>query len=243
MHSKAYILQNVCIIDSMKLYNQGFPFLYNTFHQAPPPQILPGGAQNFVRGGKALATPLQPWLRLWCSCTKNIGYLYVSRTLQALGIDPGENCIAHGIVMEEKLASDMIRKLKKRIQGKRHQLQTQRLSKNTKREAKEGQTYQTGIGLDLDTPGKKESKKQTKGVLTVLGVDPSKITMEERLEFEKLVPRFTQRPTKLNQRFDSSVAYNFIFLDLETTATGKTAEICQLSAKSLNGNALSKYEI
>jgi hypothetical protein len=29
---------------------------------------------------------------------KNIGYLYVSRTLQALGIDPGENCIAHGIV-------------------------------------------------------------------------------------------------------------------------------------------------
>jgi hypothetical protein len=36
--------------------------------------------------------------------------------------------------------------------------------------------------------------------------------MEKRLEFEKLVPRFTQRPTKLSQRFDSSVAYNFIFL-------------------------------
>ena len=35
--------------------------------------------------------------------------------------------------------------------------------------------------------------------------------MEERLEFEKLVPRFTQRPTKLSQRFDSSVAYNFKF--------------------------------
>jgi uncharacterized protein YprB with RNaseH-like and TPR domain len=62
--------------------------------------------------------------------------------------------------------------------------------------------------------------------------------MEERLEFEKLVPRFTQRPTKLNQRFDSSVAYNFIFFDLETTATGRTAEICQLSARSQNGNAL-----
>jgi hypothetical protein len=67
--------------------------------------------------------------------------------------------------------------------------------------------------------------------------------MEERLEFEKLVPRFTQRPTKLSQRFDSSVpvAYNFIFFDLETTATGRTAEIWQLSAKSQNGNALSKY--
>jgi hypothetical protein len=39
---------------------------------------------------------------------KNIGYLYVSRTLQALGIDP-----AHGIVMDKKLASDMVRKSKK----------------------------------------------------------------------------------------------------------------------------------
>ena len=34
----------------MKLYNQGFPFLYNTFYQGPP-KILPGGPP-------ALATPL-----------------------------------------------------------------------------------------------------------------------------------------------------------------------------------------
>ena len=58
MRSKAYIQQNFCIIDSMKLYNQGFPFLYNIFYQ---------GAQNFASGGggggaptpaPALATPL-----------------------------------------------------------------------------------------------------------------------------------------------------------------------------------------
>jgi hypothetical protein len=35
---------------NMKLYNQGFPFLYNTFYQ--------GEGQNFARGGPALATPL-----------------------------------------------------------------------------------------------------------------------------------------------------------------------------------------
>jgi hypothetical protein len=59
--------------------------------------------------------------------------------------------------------------------------------------------------------------------------------MEKRLEFEKLVPRFTQRPTKLSQRFDSSVAYNFIFL------TWKPLQLeGLLSAKSQNGNALSK---
>jgi hypothetical protein len=41
MRSKAYILQNFCIIDSMKLYNQGLTFLYNTFYQGGT--ILPGG--------------------------------------------------------------------------------------------------------------------------------------------------------------------------------------------------------
>jgi hypothetical protein len=58
MRSKAYILQNFCIIDSMKLHNERFPFLYNTFYQW-------GGWQNFARGvgglvhpAPALATPL-----------------------------------------------------------------------------------------------------------------------------------------------------------------------------------------
>jgi hypothetical protein len=50
MRSKTYILQNFCIIDSMKLYKQGFPFLYNTFYQGG--NILPGG------GRATLATPL-----------------------------------------------------------------------------------------------------------------------------------------------------------------------------------------
>jgi hypothetical protein len=57
MRSKAYILHNFCIIDSMKLYNQGFPFLYNTFYQVGV------GWAKFCQGGQAppapaLATPL-----------------------------------------------------------------------------------------------------------------------------------------------------------------------------------------
>jgi hypothetical protein len=78
---------------------------------------LPGGAQNFVRGGRPPGP--SPGYASGAVSQKNIGYLYVSRTLQALGIDPGENCIAHGIVMDKKLASDMVRKSKKRIQGKK----------------------------------------------------------------------------------------------------------------------------
>jgi hypothetical protein len=48
MRNKAYILQNFCIIDSMNLYNQGFPFLYNTFYQ--------GGGQKFYQGAGSPGT-------------------------------------------------------------------------------------------------------------------------------------------------------------------------------------------
>ena len=54
MRSKAYILQSFCIIDSMKLYNQGFPFLYNTFYQGGPNILLGGPGPS----APALATPL-----------------------------------------------------------------------------------------------------------------------------------------------------------------------------------------
>jgi hypothetical protein len=46
------IYSTAYIIDSMKLYNQGFPFLYNTFYQGGG-KILPGGG-----AAPALATPL-----------------------------------------------------------------------------------------------------------------------------------------------------------------------------------------
>ena len=60
MRSKAYILQSFCIIDSMKLYNQGFPFLYNTFYQGWGQNFAEGGGKILPRAGPpAPATPLQ----------------------------------------------------------------------------------------------------------------------------------------------------------------------------------------
>ena len=44
-----------------------------------------------------------------------------------------------------------------------------------------------------------------------------KVTMDKRLEFEQMVPKFTERPVKVCLCFDSSVVYNLIFFDLETT--------------------------
>ena len=57
MRSKAYIPQNFCIIGSMKLYNEGFPFLYNTFYQEGP-KILPGGGIPGYASGAARSPPV-----------------------------------------------------------------------------------------------------------------------------------------------------------------------------------------
>ena len=42
--------------------------------------------------------------RVACAITpKNIGYSYINNTLQALGIDPGDNCFTHNNFMDKKL--------------------------------------------------------------------------------------------------------------------------------------------
>lgn len=84
----------------------------------------------------------------------------MSRTLEALGIDPGKNYIAQTKKLDEKVALDMVRNSTKNFKIRRHQLHTQRLSKNTTREIKEGEMYETGIGLNLDVSGKRKSKHQ-----------------------------------------------------------------------------------
>ena len=89
---------------------------------------------------------------------KNIGYRYVLRTLQALCIDPGKNCIAQTKKLDEKVARDMVRKSTKNFKIRRHQLHAQGLSKNTTREIKEGKMYETGIGLNLHVSGKRMGK-------------------------------------------------------------------------------------
>ena len=168
---------------------------------------------------------------------QNIGYGYVSRALEALCIDPGKNCIAQTKKLDEKVAHDMVRNSTKNFKIRRHQLHAQRLSKNTTREIKEGKMYETGIGLNLNVSGKRKGKTPKVG----WKVELDKVTMDTRLEFEQMVPKFTERLVKICLRFDFSVVYSLIFFDLKTTGTGKTAEICQLSASNRNGSTYSRH--
>ena len=48
-------------------------------------------------------------------------------------------------------------------------------------------------------------------------------------EIEKFAPKITLRPVAKQVKYDDNIFYNFLIFDTETNATGKSAEICQLS--------------
>ena len=60
---------------------------------------------------------------------KNIGFSYISNTLESLGIDPGATCVFHSSLMDKKQQNDK-RKSLKQYKIRRHQLQSERISKN-----------------------------------------------------------------------------------------------------------------
>ena len=82
---------------------------------------------------------------------RNVGYSYVSRVLEALNIEPGYFCESNAAAMDKKLLNDRNRKSKKNFKYRRNQLHNQKTSQTLRKEAKEGKTYETSVGLNLDT--------------------------------------------------------------------------------------------
>ena len=159
----------------------------------------------------------------------NIGYNYVGKTLQVLNIEPGSYYNKHAEAMDKKVIDNKIRKGKKEFKRRRNQLSQQKNSQTLRREASEGITYESSVGLNLDTSNDKTHSPQ-------IAFDvPDKISPTELRGYEELIPPYTVRPKIVNFSFDSTQKYQFIVFDTETTCTGKLAEICQLSAVSENG--------
>lgn len=87
--------------------------------------------------------------------------------------------------------------------------------------------YQNNIGLNLD-PNK------TDNVANEIDVN-IEIIKEELQNFEKFLPELTVRPEAAQHPFSRNNVYNFLIFDIETNTSGKTAEICQLSALHRSG--------
>ena len=110
------------------------------------------------------------------------------------------------------------------------------MASDAKKEEKEGTTYQTGIGLNLD-PTNIYSDKLLAELSTLIRI----LTTSQLPEYEKLVPPFTTRPTNPKISFQGTIDYEFIVFDTETTSNGKGAQICQLSAITKSGNCFNEF--
>ena len=115
---------------------------------------------------------------------------------------------------------DKKRKSKKNFKIRRHQFQSQRIVKNNKKEAREGKTYETVIGLNLHF--EQENVYAEPEYMNLRGA-----THEQLKEFENFVSPFTERQS--NIRSHPNPNPNPRVFDIERTSIGKNAEICQLS--------------
>ena len=121
------------------------------------------------------------------------------------------------------LPNNKLRKNSINFKRRRAQLHKQKLNLDGKKQAKEGNTYQSGIGLNLD-PNNSSKLIQEFDIINM------KISSEELKNFETCIPELTIRPVAEKFPYERNIVYIFIIYDIETDTSRKTAEICQLSA-------------
>ena len=172
--------------------------------------------------------------RVACGVSQcNDGYIYVPEALENIGVEAGPHCTKHCKEMDKKSQKDKVRKSSLQYKRKRANQNRNKLARNARNEGKEGPTYMTGIGLNLDPT----SRNASTDVLQL-----TKNTSKQMLQdYEKLVPTFVQRPKQSTVAFNNNTTFEFVMFDLETTTIGKKAEICQLSAVKKDGKLFNEY--
>ena len=152
----------------------------------------------------------------------NLRYGYASQTLEALNIEPGKYCTEYNDRMTTKVLQDKIRKSTVNFKCRRSQLNSQKCSQTARKEAREGKTYETGIGLNLESSI--VSSPTTDCQAHVMAMSPNQFK-----EIKNFAPKITLRPVAKQVKYDNNIFYNFLIFDTKTNATGKSAKICQLS--------------
>ena len=173
--------------------------------------------------------------RIACGISqKNEGQEYVCQALEEINVAPGVHCKRYCELADKQSLQQKIRKSSVPYKRRRSQLKSKNLSSNAKKEEREGPTYQTGIGLNLDL-------SDSNTLLAQLSTLIKNLTTCQVKEYEKLVPPVTTRPTSPQITFQDSIKYQFIVFDTETTSTGKDAQICQIAAITKSGKCFNEY--
>ena len=151
----------------------------------------------------------------------NLRYQYIDRTLEALNIEPGFFCSKFNEKMTKKVIQEKTRKSTVKFKRRRSQIHSSNCSQTARKEAAEGTTYKSGVGINLDFNS----------------VTDTSATMQasQFKEIESFVSEYTPRPKAQKVKFDKDGYYNFLVFDTETNSTGKGAEICQLAVTDKSG--------
>ena len=173
--------------------------------------------------------------RVACAVAQtNVGYGYICRTLNSLGIEPGNNCEAYVDGMKRKRDDDNTRKKSLKFKKRRNEIHTKRIHGILSSEKKEGKTYETNIGLTLP----KATSTCTTANEELFCPD---LPVDTLAPYEEIVPPYTPRPQCSPIAFDDNAAvfYNIVLFDTETNTTSKQAELCQLAA--INQSRLASF--
>jgi len=139
--------------------------------------------------------------------------------------------------MDKKRALDKQRKSTVTFKRRRSQLNKHKISETSKKEAKEGTMYESGIGLNLNSSATAMDSQLSLTELYAINA----ITKQQQEQYENAVPKYTSRPTVQKEKFDDSKFYHFVLFDIETNSTGKSAEVCQLAAVDRSNKQFSCY--
>ena len=138
----------------------------------------------------------------------------------------------------KKLLTDRNRKSTKNFKYRRNQLHGQKSKQTAHKEAQEGTTYETAVGLNLDTSINQPVPPAHTQIEHLL----ENISENEFRQYKQIVPPYSAQPDPVKLSFDPTKTYTFVFFfDTETTCTEKNAELCQLSAIDENSLLFSKY--
>lgn len=141
--------------------------------------------------------------RVACGVSQaNVGRDYINQTLREVNKQPDDHCIAHNKATDQKYLKDKIRKSSILFRKRRSQPHRDKLSANSRSEAREGTTYQTSVGLNLDIT---ENDSIIRLLQSTLSVPKPKF-----LEYERMVPPFKNAQYK--QKFVSTTQLNINLL-------------------------------
>ena len=140
---------------------------------------------------------------------RNLRYAYIDRTLEALNIEPGTFCTNYNQRMTKKVNKDKVRKSTIQFKRQRIQKHLTTSAQTTRNEAKEGTTYLTGVGLNLNTDNLYTNFAQTNFRKPQIQLEYQKLSSKKFKEIENSVPPYISRPQAEGDQFDENNQYNF----------------------------------